>query len=307
MLAGFDSPGESAAKKEAAAGPPWLQLHEPQNAPACQFDFPGRSECEALSCSRPQDEFPVEVFRGMCHASAAYLIHDLNTENGWVLESVSHSLKVSARAAVRKILFETLNGLSFKELEKFKFLLQFTYFQKSLPQISERQMLFAHSAEELVDLMVENLVENQQSVEVTKEVFMDMDRTDLVQRLSETSSGLKEGPSGSLELKGCGSSTQDSSDWTKLEPEVNSTDADEAPFYSLQTEAGKFECSVSGLRWLCKEKVSFKYQFCSWEEHIERMESIQYMPAGPLIDITVSAGRLDEVYLPHWICTGKWT
>ncbi|XP_035528353.1 uncharacterized protein LOC118335942, partial [Morone saxatilis] len=106
----------------------------------------------------------------------------------------------SARAAIRKILFETLNALSIKELMKFKFLLQFKYFQKSLPQISERKMLFAHSAEELVDLMVGILVKNQQSVEVTKEVFMDMNRTDLVQRLSETSSGLKEGPSRSLEL-----------------------------------------------------------------------------------------------------------
>ncbi|XP_051251082.1 uncharacterized protein LOC127360674 [Dicentrarchus labrax] len=100
--------------------------------------------------------------------------------------------RVSARAAVRKLLFETLNGLSFKELEKFKFLLKFTYFQKSLPQISEGQMESTHSAEELVDLMVENLLKIQQSVEVTKEVFMDMNRTDLVQRLSETSSGLKE-------------------------------------------------------------------------------------------------------------------
>ncbi|XP_051261723.1 uncharacterized protein LOC127366633 isoform X1 [Dicentrarchus labrax] len=210
--------------------------------------------------------------------------------------------RVSARAAVRKILFETLSGLNMKELMEFKFLLQFKYFQKSLPQISKRQMLFAHSAEELVDLMVENLLKIRQPVEVTKEVFMDMNRTDLVQRLSETSSGLKEGPSRSLVLKGCGSSMQDSSDWTKLEPDVNSTDADEAPAYSLQTEAGKFECSVSGLRWFCKEKISFKYQFCSWEEPMERMESIQYMPAGPLIDITVIAGRLDEVYLPHWIC-----
>ncbi|XP_053182837.1 NACHT, LRR and PYD domains-containing protein 1 homolog [Scomber japonicus] len=96
---------------------------------------------------------------------------------------------------------------------------------------------------------------------------------------------------------------QDSSDWTKLEPKVNSTDADEAPTYSLQTEAGTFECSVSDLRWVCEEKVSFKYQFCSWEEHMERMEILQYMPAGPLMDITVTAGKLNEVYLPHWICT----
>ncbi|XP_031169368.1 NACHT, LRR and PYD domains-containing protein 1 homolog [Sander lucioperca] len=153
--------------------------------------------------------------------------------------------------------------------------------------------------DEMVELMVE--IYGHQSVEVTREVLMKMNRRDLVQRLSDISSGSK-GPSTSLELEGCGSTMQFSSDWTKLQPEVTLTDADEAPTYSLQSEAGIFECSVSGLRWVCKEKVSFKYQFCSWEGIMERMESLQYMPAGPLMDITVIAGKLDEVYLPHWIC-----
>uniref|UniRef100_A0A3B4X275 CARD domain-containing protein n=1 Tax=Seriola lalandi dorsalis TaxID=1841481 RepID=A0A3B4X275_SERLL len=71
---------------------------------------------------------------------------------------------------------------------------------------------------------------------------------------------------------------------------------------SLQSEAGRFECSVSALRWVCKETVSLEYQFVSWEGHMERMKSMQYKPAGPLMNITVNAGKLDEVYLPHWIC-----
>uniref|UniRef100_G3PFF1 CARD domain-containing protein n=1 Tax=Gasterosteus aculeatus aculeatus TaxID=481459 RepID=G3PFF1_GASAC len=70
----------------------------------------------------------------------------------------------------------------------------------------------------------------------------------------------------------------------------------------LQSKAGNYECSVSGLRWICNGTVSFKYQFCSWEEHMKRMKSLQYMPAGPLMDITVVTGRFDEVHLPHWIC-----
>ncbi|XP_026172664.1 NACHT, LRR and PYD domains-containing protein 1b allele 5-like [Mastacembelus armatus] len=127
-----------------------------------------------------------------------------------------------------------------------------------------------------------------------------MNRTDLEEKLLQTSSE-GEGPSRSLELVSCGSTMQDCSDWTKLEPEVNKADADETPTYSLQSGAGNFECSVSGLRWVCKNQVGFKYQFYSWEEHVERMESIQYMPAGPLIDIRVIAGKFDEVYLPHWI------
>ncbi|XP_073341134.1 uncharacterized protein [Pagrus major] len=213
------------------------------------------------------------------------------------------SERAAAEAAVKKILLENLKSLSHTKLNKFRWLLQFTHFQRSLPEINwlltRRELNSADRAELLVHLLVETC--GQQSVEVTKEVLMDMNRTDLVQRLSEASSGLK-GPSRSLEHEGCGSTMQDSSDWTKLEPEVNSTDADEAPTYSLQSEAGNFECSVCGLRWVCKEKVSFKYQFCPWEEPMERMESMKYRLAGPLIDITVHAGKLDVVYLPHWIC-----
>ncbi|KAM8734425.1 uncharacterized protein AB9X84_023226 isoform 2-T2 [Acanthopagrus schlegelii] len=213
------------------------------------------------------------------------------------------SERAEAKAAVKKILLETLKGLGHIKLNKFRWLLQFTNFQRSLPQINWLLTRHLHFSADRGELLVHLLVEacGQQSVEVTKEVLMDMNRTDLVKRLSEASSGLKERPSRRLEREGCGS-TLDSSDWTKLEPEVNSTDADEAPTYSLQSEAGNFECSVSGLRWVCKEKVSFKYQFCSWEEPMERMESMKYMLAGPLIDITVNAGKLDEVFLPHWIC-----
>ncbi|XP_078108434.1 NACHT, LRR and PYD domains-containing protein 1 homolog [Sander vitreus] len=195
-------------------------------------------------------------------------------------------------------LLEMLEDLSYGELEQFKHVLRHTTMKKGLPRISGQRMETA-DRNEMVELMVE--IYGQQSVEVTMEVLMMMNRGDLVQKLSDISSGSK-GPSTSLELEGCGSTMQFSSDWTKLQPEVTLTDADEAPTYSLQSEAGIFECSVSGLRWVCKEKVRFKYQFCSSERHMERMESLQYMPAGPLMDITVIAGKLDEVYLPHWIC-----
>lgn len=91
-------------------------------------------------------------------------------------------------AAVKELLLETLNDLSYKDLMKFKLLLQFTFFKRSLPNVLWEQLRTTDSADRLVDLMVEC---GQQSVEVTMEVFMDMNRTDLVQRLSETSSGLK--------------------------------------------------------------------------------------------------------------------
>ncbi|XP_033958944.1 uncharacterized protein [Pseudochaenichthys georgianus] len=290
-------------------------------------------------------------------------------------------------AAEKPILLETLKDLSGDELYRFQWFLQFTYFQKSISYFSYGYPNWAERTLQLVDHMVETC--GPQSVELTREVLMDMNRTDLVERLSETILRLKnkhpskppkeevtvtsleekllekledlshgelekfkrglqrisnqrletagrveivdlmveiygqqsmevtmeilkkmkeddygleqklsnitlgsKGASRSLDLQGIGKITKDSSGWTKLEPEVNSTDEDEASTYSLKSEAGNFECSVSGLRWVCQDKVSFKYQFCSSEEPMKRMEMMRYMPAGPLIDITVISGKL---------------
>ncbi|XP_042346596.1 uncharacterized protein LOC121946190 isoform X2 [Plectropomus leopardus] len=207
--------------------------------------------------------------------------------------------KEATRTSLMEKLLETLEELSFGELEKFKWFLQDMSMEEDLPKIS-RQTMETAGRHEIVKLIVERY--GQQCVVKTREVFMRMKRTDLVEMLSEISSESGyQGSSGRSELEGCVSTT-DPSDWTKLEPEVTSTDEDEAPTYSLQSKTGNFECSVSGLRWVCKEKVSFKYQFCSLDVPMERLEMMQYMPAGPLMDITVIAGKFDEVYLPHWIC-----
>ncbi|XP_074508795.1 uncharacterized protein LOC141778429 [Sebastes fasciatus] len=101
--------------------------------------------------------------------------------------------KVATMRAVKELLMETLNDLSSEELTEFRWLLQFTVFQRNLPLISWSKLLKS-TREDLVEMMVEMMVEmcGHQSVEVTEEIFMDMNRTDLVQRLSETSSGPKE-------------------------------------------------------------------------------------------------------------------
>ncbi|XP_072249645.1 uncharacterized protein [Leuresthes tenuis] len=205
---------------------------------------------------------------------------------------------IAAETADKQILLETLKSLSKTDLAKFTWLLELTCFQRGVPQIPHYKLDYFHMTAEIVNLMVEEL--GQQCVEVTKEVFRHMNRSDLVQKLSETSSASK-GPSRSVKPEGRGSG-MDSGGWTKLEPEVKSSDTDEAPTYSLQSDVGHFECSISGLRWACKEKVGFRYQFGSWDGHMERMESRRYSPAGPLMDVTVTAGRFDEVHLPHWIC-----
>ncbi|XP_071390717.1 sterile alpha motif domain-containing protein 9-like isoform X1 [Centroberyx affinis] len=126
------------------------------------------------------------------------------------------------------------------------------------------------------------------------------ERDDMQQRPQAGPEHSKPHPHGpSRSCTSCGG-VMDSSDWTEVEPKV--TRVKGVLTYSLQSKAGCFECSVSGLRWVCQKNVSIKYQFTSWEEHMERLECLHYTPGGPLLDITVIAGKLDEVHLPHWIC-----
>ncbi|MEQ2288610.1 hypothetical protein AMECASPLE_024425 [Ameca splendens] len=200
-------------------------------------------------------------------------------------------------AAVKKLLLETLNCLNHDEFEVFKRLLQRKDDQEDF-SVSETWTEI-QSRKDLVNVMVGEL--GPRSVEKTQKIFMDMNITDLLKMFPETSFGMKEKPS-SLDPVDGGRAEQDSSSWTKVDPEVDGTSPDEAPTYSLQSEAGRFECSVSGLRWVCKEKVNFRYRFYSWDGHMVRMESRGYRPAGPLMDIAVLTGKMMEVQLPHWIC-----
>ncbi|XP_010766065.1 uncharacterized protein, partial [Notothenia coriiceps] len=86
-------------------------------------------------------------------------------------------------AAVKPILFKALVFMSDDELHRFQWYLQFTYFQKRISCIFHGYSNWAESALQLVDQMVETC--GPQSVEVTREVLMDLDRTDLVERLSK--------------------------------------------------------------------------------------------------------------------------
>ncbi|XP_029359458.1 uncharacterized protein LOC115044524 isoform X2 [Echeneis naucrates] len=200
-------------------------------------------------------------------------------------------------APIKEKLLETLEDLTYRELNKFKSALQTIEKTRSRPEIPKLEMQMVDRVA-IVEWMVQMF--GEQSVKVAIDVVRNIDSDDLEQGLSDLTIEYK-GASRSSELEGCGG-TLESSKWIKLEPEVTRSDADKPPTYCLQSEAGSFECSVSALRWVCTEKVSFQFQFCSWGGHMERIASLQYIPAGPLMNVTVNAGTLDEVYLPHWIC-----
>ena len=73
-------------------------------------------------------------------------------------------------AAVKEMLLETLNDLSYQQL---KDVLQLTVSQKDLQDISLR------------------LIDTENSADILNLMFEKMNRSDLVQRLSDTSSGPK--------------------------------------------------------------------------------------------------------------------
>eukprot|EP00064_Thunnus_orientalis_P024246 superscaffoldBa00010127_g24527 len=97
--------------------------------------------------------------------------------------------KVATMAAVKEMLLETLKDLSFQELKKFKEVLRWTVSQMNLPDSSLR-LSYTADREAIVNLMLQNY--GQQSVDLMKKTFKKMSRSDLVQRLSDTSSGPKE-------------------------------------------------------------------------------------------------------------------
>ncbi|XP_049321714.1 NACHT, LRR and PYD domains-containing protein 1 homolog [Astyanax mexicanus] len=96
------------------------------------------------------------------------------------------------------------------------------------------------------------------------------------------------------------SSVQDTAEWKHIEPE-----ADENLHYRVSSSAGRYECSVSGLRWVTEGDVSLKYNFADWKPHSEDLRRMQFEPCGPLMDITVISGRIVEVHLPHFACLGS--
>ena len=91
--------------------------------------------------------------------------------------------QVATVAAVQQLLLETLNDLSDMELEEFKDILHSTVSKKNLPDISWKCSYRADIVNEMVHTY------GQQSVELTREVLLDMKRNNLVQRLSKPSSG----------------------------------------------------------------------------------------------------------------------
>ncbi|XP_064859585.1 NACHT, LRR and PYD domains-containing protein 1 homolog [Oncorhynchus nerka] len=95
---------------------------------------------------------------------------------------------------------------------------------------------------------------------------------------------------------------QDSTHWLQIEPLTSTVQG--VTMFRHRTPKGSYECTVSGLRWLCERDVILKYHFRNWEPYSQLLKDMQYTQGGQLLDITMELGELEEVHLPHFVCLG---
>ncbi|XP_041960823.1 uncharacterized protein LOC121719376 [Alosa sapidissima] len=106
--------------------------------------------------------------------------------------------------------------------------------------------------------------------------------------------------------KSCEDKDEDTSHWILMEPSVSMETG--VPVYKHSSPPGSFECTVSGLRWVCAVEVSLQYHFSDPHVFGAELAMLQYEPIGPLMDIKVLSGELLEAHLPHFACLeGSYT
>ncbi|XP_062408693.1 NACHT, LRR and PYD domains-containing protein 3-like [Sardina pilchardus] len=94
----------------------------------------------------------------------------------------------------------------------------------------------------------------------------------------------------------------DPAHWTLVAPSISMENG--GCVYNMSSPAGSYECSESGLRWVCAGPVALQYHFSKEELFWAQLQMLRYQPAGPLMDIKLLSGELEEVHLPHSLCLG---
>ncbi|XDV27980.1 hypothetical protein PO909_031414 [Leuciscus waleckii] len=95
----------------------------------------------------------------------------------------------------------------------------------------------------------------------------------------------------------------DCDQWVQVEPSV-CTD-EEGSKFRISTQAGRFECSRTRMRWVCAGDVTLQYHAVDGCFLSEELERLQCERIGPVIDVTVISGKLEEAHLPHYACLAE--
>ncbi|XP_048051649.1 uncharacterized protein LOC125271592 isoform X3 [Megalobrama amblycephala] len=95
----------------------------------------------------------------------------------------------------------------------------------------------------------------------------------------------------------------DSDQWVQIEPSA-CTDEGGSKF-RVSTDPGRYECVRTRMRSVCDCDVTLQY--CTVDGHFlnTELERLQCNRIGPVIDVTVISGKLEEVHLPHYACLGE--
>ncbi|XP_016315657.1 NACHT, LRR and PYD domains-containing protein 1b allele 3-like, partial [Sinocyclocheilus anshuiensis] len=74
--------------------------------------------------------------------------------------------------------------------------------------------------------------------------------------------------------------------------------------FRVSTVPGRYECIRTRMRWVCDCEVTFQYHVVDGRFLNTELKRLQCNRIGPVIDVTVISGKLEEVHLPHYVCLG---
>uniref|UniRef100_A0A8C1TM94 NACHT, LRR and PYD domains-containing protein 12-like n=1 Tax=Cyprinus carpio TaxID=7962 RepID=A0A8C1TM94_CYPCA len=94
----------------------------------------------------------------------------------------------------------------------------------------------------------------------------------------------------------------DSDQWVQIEPSTNIEEG--ISQFRVSTVPGRYECVSTRMRWVCDCEVTFQYHVVDGRFLNTKLEHLRYNRIGPVIDVTVISGKLEEVHLPHYVCLG---
>ncbi|XP_051554294.1 NACHT, LRR and PYD domains-containing protein 1 homolog [Myxocyprinus asiaticus] len=95
----------------------------------------------------------------------------------------------------------------------------------------------------------------------------------------------------------------DSDQWVQVEPFVCRDEG--VSKFRISTQPGRYECTRTRIRWVCAGDVTLQYHEVDGCVLNTELERLQCERIGPVMDVTVISGILEEAHLPHYACLAE--
>ncbi|XP_043928792.1 uncharacterized protein LOC122803267 [Protopterus annectens] len=89
-------------------------------------------------------------------------------------------------------------------------------------------------------------------------------------------------------------------DWILKDPRTISSDG--MSFCISFPGEGRYECSITGLRFQTTAETTITYRYCSWDQYFPDITRRGWSPASSLFDIKVTGAELTAIHIPHFLC-----